>query len=92
MASNLQRRVSIIEQAVSGGASSKWARQAAMSAFEHGLIPGSQIDELAAAMSRPDFWKSVAKELQAHAESEHVERQQAVRTIACGPEGCQEVL
>lgn len=92
MASNLQRRVSVIEQAVNGGASTKWARQAAMSAYEFGLIEAFQIDELAAAMSRPDFWKSVAQQLQAHAESEHVERQQAVRTIACGPDGCQEVL
>ena len=92
MASNIQRRVSVIEQAVNGGGSTKWARQAAMSAYEFGLIPGSQIDELAAKMSLPAFWKEVAQQLQAHAESEHVERQRVVRTIACGPEGCAELL
>lgn len=79
---SLTNRIAKAEEAIAGGAS-KLARQAAMSAYEFGLIEAFQIDELASKMSLHGFWKEVAQQLQAQAESRHVERQQEVpRTIA----------
>ncbi len=74
MGTSLVRRIESIEQRLNGNSMiTPQGAAAAASAVEHGVIPPELEQQAARDMSRPDFWKRVAKMLLEHDEQDAAE-------------------